>query len=285
MSIIKGFISVDLEGMPYIVIPGHLNLKGPLYDEARRIATKITLIAADELNKNGFDHVVIADSHGPMVNLLVDDLPEYVDIVRGFPRPLSMVSGAEGSQAALFLGYHAKFGTAKSTFDHTYSGRSIRRVNVNGNTASEFLLNAYAIGELGVPVILVAGEAQLLNDDVEKYAPWVQTVALKHSMSRLSAVSPSLVRIEKELRRSVKKAVSQRNKGKARLLIPKKPVRMEIDFLASHYADAAELLPSIKRVDGLKVEYTASSMTEAYRVFELLGLASSGVFALYESLR
>jgi D-amino peptidase len=285
VSIIKGFISVDLEGMPYIVIPGHLNLKGPLYDEARRIATKITLIAADELNKNGFDHVVIADSHGPMVNLLVDDLPEYVDIVRGFPRPLSMVSGAEGSQAALFLGYHAKFGTAKSTFDHTYSGRSIRRVNVNGNTASEFLLNAYAIGELGVPVILVAGEAQLLNDDVEKYAPWVQTVALKHSMSRLSAVSPSLVRIEKELRRSVKKAVSQRNKGKARLLIPKKPVRMEIDFLASHYADAAELLPSIKRVDGLKVEYTASSMTEAYRVFELLGLASSGVFALYESLR
>lgn len=281
----KGFISVDLEGMPYIVIPGHLNLKGPLYNEARRIATKITLIAADELNKNGFDHVVIADSHGPMVNLLVDDLPEYVDIVRGFPRPLSMVSGAEGSQAALFLGYHAKFGTAKSTFDHTYSGRSIRSVNVNGNTASEFLLNAYAIGELGVPVILVAGEAQLLNDDVEKYAPWAQTVALKHSMSRLSAVSPSLVRIEKELRRSVKKAVSQRNKGKARLLIPKKPVRMEIDFLATHYADAAELLPSIKRVDGLKVEYTANSMTEAYRVFELLALASSGVFALYESLR
>lgn len=281
----KGFISVDLEGMPYIVIPGHLNLKGPLYNEARRIATKITLIAADELNKNGFDHVVIADGHGPMVNLLVDDLPEYVDIVRGFPRPLSMVSGAEGSQAALFLGYHAKFGTAKSTFDHTYSGRSIRSVNVNGNTASEFLLNAYAIGELGVPVILVAGEAQLLNDDVEKYAPWAQTVALKHSMSRLSAVSPSLVRIEKELRRSVKKAVSQRNKGKARLLIPKKPVRMEIDFLATHYADAAELLPSIKRVDGLKVEYTANSMTEAYRVFELLALASSGVFALYESLR
>lgn len=196
-----------------------------------------------------------------------------------------MVSGAEGSQAALFLGYHAKFGTAKSTFDHTYSGRSIRSVNVNGNTASEFLLNAYAIGELGVPVILVAGEAQLLNDDVEKYAPWAQTVALKHSMSRLSAVSPSLVRIEKELRRSVKKAVSQRNKGKARLLIPKKPVRMEIDFLATHYADAAELLPSIKRVDGLKVEYTANSMTEAYRVFELLALASSGVFALYESLR
>ena len=30
MILMKAFISVDLEGMPYIVIPGHLNLKGPL---------------------------------------------------------------------------------------------------------------------------------------------------------------------------------------------------------------------------------------------------------------
>ncbi|HVP16671.1 MAG TPA: M55 family metallopeptidase [candidate division Zixibacteria bacterium] len=103
----KGFISVDLEGMPYIVIPGHLNLKGPLYEEARRIATKITLITADELNKNGFDKVTIADSHGPMVNIRIDDLPEYVEIVRGFPRPLSMVSGIEGCETRA-LSAHVK---------------------------------------------------------------------------------------------------------------------------------------------------------------------------------
>jgi D-amino peptidase len=281
----KAFISVDLEGMPYVVIPGHLNLRGPLYDEARRTATKITLITADELNKNGFDEVLIADSHGPMVNLLVDDLPEYVEIVRGFPRPLSMISGVDGCQIALFLGYHAKFGTAKSTFDHTYSGRSINRVEVNGIPASEFLLNAYVAGELGVPVILVAGDAQLLDDDVKKYAPWAETVALKHSMSRLSARSSSLTRIEKELRESVKKAVAKHKRDKAKVLVPKKPVRMGIDFLATHFADAAELLPNVKRTDGLRVEYTANDMVEAYKVFELLGLTSSGVSALYESLR
>ncbi|NIO36766.1 peptide transporter, partial [Candidatus Bathyarchaeota archaeon] len=39
----KAFISVDLEGMPHIVIPGHLSLNGKLYDEARKIATKVTL--------------------------------------------------------------------------------------------------------------------------------------------------------------------------------------------------------------------------------------------------
>lgn len=81
----KAFISVDLEGMPHVVTPGHLGLKGTLYEEARRIATRVTLTVADELNKNGFDNVTIADSHGPMVNIHVDDLPEYVEIVRGFP--------------------------------------------------------------------------------------------------------------------------------------------------------------------------------------------------------
>ena len=65
----KAFISVDMEGMPYIVIPGHLSLKGTLYEEARKTATKITLTVAEELHKNGFNQILIADSHGPMVNL------------------------------------------------------------------------------------------------------------------------------------------------------------------------------------------------------------------------
>jgi D-amino peptidase len=276
----KAFISVDMEGMPYVVIPGHLNLKGALYEEARKIATKITLITAEELHKNGFDEVVVADSHGPMVNLHVDELPEYVEIIRGYPRPLSMVAGVEDCDAALFLGYHAKFGTAKSTFDHTYSGASIHKLEVNGTEVSEFLLNAYAAGEYNVPVILVAGEAQLLKDDVKRYAPWAKTVALKHSLSRVSARSPSMIKIEKELRQAVKSAAVIFKQKKAKPLTTPKPVKMGVTFNASHFADVAELLPSAKRTGGLKVEYTAKNMTEAYKTFELLAIASSGISAL-----
>ena len=281
----KAFISVDLEGMPYIVIPGHLGLKGTLYNEARKVATKLTMVVADELHKNGFEGVLIADSHGPMVNLLVEDLPEYVEIVRGFPRPLSMVSGVQECGVALFLGYHAKFGTAKSTFDHTYSGGSINKVEVNGLAASEFLLNAYVAGEFGVPVVLVAGEAQLLEDDVKAYAPWAETVALKHSLSRLSARSASLTKIEKELRKATRRAVAKRKRRTAKPLTAKKPVKIGVTFLASHFADVAELLPNVKRVDGLKIEYSSRNMVEAYKVFEMLVLAASGISAILERLR
>jgi D-amino peptidase len=276
----KAFISVDLEGMPHIVNPAHLNLKGALYEEARKIATRVALCVADELNKNSFDDIIIADSHGPMVNVLVDDLPEYVKLIRGYPRPLSMVAGVEGCDVALFLGYHAKFGTAKSSFDHTYSGGSINKLEINGVTVSEFLLNAYAAGELKVPVILVAGEAQLLSDDVEKYAPWAETVALKHSLSRVSAESPSMLVIEKDLRTAVRKAVSKFKKGRAKPLRTKKPVKVRVTFLMNQFADAAELLPSVRRVDGLVVEYDVRDVLEAYRTFELLTLAASGVSSM-----
>jgi len=279
----KGFISVDMEGMPYVVTLGHLNLKGTLYSEARTIATKVTLTVAEELNKNGFDEIVIADSHGPMVNLLIDDLPEYVQIIRGYPRPVSMVAGVEDCDAALFLGYHAKFGTAKSTFDHTYSGGSINKVEVNGVEVSEFLLNGYAAGDFKVPVILVAGEAQLLKDDVKKYAPWAETVALKHSLSRVSAKSFSMVKIQKELKQATKRAATHFKQNKAKLLVAKKPVKIGVTFLASHFADAAELLPIVKRIDGLKVEYTASNLIKAYKTFELLALAASGISAILQN--
>jgi D-amino peptidase len=284
-KMLKAFISVDLEGMPYIVIPGHLALKGTLHDEARMIATKIVLTAADELRRNGFGKVVIADSHGPMVNLLVDDLPDYAEIVRGFPRPLSMVAGVEGCDAAVFLGYHAKFGTAKSTFDHTYSGGTINKVEVNGIASSEFLLNSYVIGELGVPVIMVAGEAQLIRDDVKRHAPWAETVALKHSLSRLAARSPSMKVLDKELRKSVKRAAARYIKGNIEKLTIEAPVKTRITFMTSLYADAAELLPIAKRIDALRVEYVSGSMVEAYKTFELLTMAASGLFNMLETLR
>lgn len=284
MNVVKAFISVDMEGMPYVVLPGHLNLKGTLYEEARKTATLVTLTVAEELHKNGFDTIVVADSHGPMVNLHVEDLPEYVEVIRGFPRPLSMVAGVEDCDAALFLGYHAKFGTAKSTFDHTYSGSAINRVEVNGVEASEFLLNAYVAGERNVPVILVAGEAQLLKDDVRRYAPWAKTVPLKHSLSRVSARSPSMPRIKKELRMAVKQAMVAFRGKKTKPLSAPKPVRMNVTFLTSLFADVAELLPSAKRMDGLRIEYQAKNMKEAYKTLELLVLAAAGSSSLIAQL-
>jgi len=278
----KAFISVDLEGMPFVVIPGHLNLKGVMYNEARKIATRITLTVIDELNRAGFNEIILADSHGPMVNLHIDDLPEYVEIIRGYPRPTAMITGIEGCDVALFLGYHAKFGTSHSTFDHTYSGATIRRLEMNGIELSEFLLNSFAAGDYNVPAILVAGDAQLLKDDVEQYTPWVERVILKQSLTRLSARSPSMVKIEVNLREAVRKAANHYKENQVRPLKMNSPIITAVSFLSSHFADVAEMLPFIKRTDGLTINYTTENVIESYKIFELLVLAASGMTRIIE---
>lgn len=272
----KAFISIDLEGLPFLVIPGHLGLKGSLYEEARKITTKVALIVADELKKNGFDEVLIADSHGAMVNVLIDELPEYVEIIRGNPRPASMVAGVEECDVALFLGYHAKFGTEKSTFDHTYSGASVHNLVINGTSTSECLLNSLAAGEYDVPVILVAGEEKLLETDVKQHTPWAERVILKRSLSRLAARSPSMIKIEEMLRIGVKKAVKNFNDKKVKPLKAGKDVKVDLTFRTSFLADIADLLPIVKRKSGLEVSYEAKDIIEAYKIFQHLCWAASG---------
>ncbi|MFX1476010.1 MAG: M55 family metallopeptidase [Promethearchaeota archaeon] len=279
----KAFISIDLEGMPYIVIPGHLSLKGALYTEARQIATKVTLAVAEELHANGAKEVVVADSHGPMVNLLVDNLPDYLEIVRGYPRPVSMVAGVENCDVAMFLGYHARAGTAYATFDHTYSGRAIHRVMVNGVEASEFLLNAYVAGDSKIPVVLVAGDRSLLEEEVKQYAPWAERIVLKQSLGRGAARSFGMGKIEKELRNGVKQALTTFKQKQAKPLITKHPVTMRVTYASTYFADAAELLPIVTRKGGLDIEYTVDNMVQAYKVFELLSLAASGVWAIKQN--
>jgi len=277
---LKAFISIDLEGMPHIVSVEHLAPKRALYDEARKIITKVTLAAIEALHENGFSEVIVADSHGPMINLLIDELPEYVEVVRGYPRPVSMVYGVENCDLAVFLGYHAKAGTARSTFDHTYSGLTIASLVINGIEASEFLLNAWAAGHYDVPVVLVAGEEKLLSDDVAKYAPWVERIILKRSASRYAAISPSLTRIVKELRSGVARAVEKFRNGECKPLKTNYPVEMRVKFFKSSFTDAAELIPGAERIDALTVKFTAKDIIEAYKVFQLMTLAAFAINAI-----
>jgi D-amino peptidase len=277
MESVKAFISCDMEGLPFTVSNEHGGPGKMLYDETRTIMTECMLSVVEELNAAGVKQIVVADAHGPMVNLLPGRMPKGVSLVRGTPRSHSMVAGASGCDFAIFIGSHAKPDTAMATFDHTISSSALRKVKVNGIEMSEFLLNAAYLGEEGVPVVMVAGDKTLLDDDVSESAPWAVGVQLKESLGRYSAISPSMVEIDEQLKEGTKKALLEFKNHRTKLFRLKTPAQVELMFQSSAFADIAGDLPGAKRLDGSRIRFTSPTIGDVLNTIKLLVFASIGV--------
>ncbi len=267
----KLFISVDAEGMPWVPYKDMLSPGDPLYNELRQIMTWVTNTVIDEIARNQQADIVVADSHGSMVNLDPFRLNEQATLVRGFPRPLAMIYGSEGASGALFLGYH---GSPQSggVLGHTYAGRIIHRVRVHASdAASEYLLNTLALGEMGIPVILVAGD-ESLRPEVEEHTPWAVFVPLKKWASGLADTTPPKTRLEHMIREGVREALRRLAHGQAKPLKPEEPWII-VEYKRPWHGDLASLFPCVERIDGVTVKLNCDSFIRNYKLFEGLAIA------------
>ncbi len=282
LSQLRIYVSVDFEGLPGIASVSQLVPKAPQYSDGRELVTRVVETIVSELRSLDVTDIMVADSHGYMANLI----PWRIDarMLMGFPRPVSMMLGVEEYTAAMMIGYHAAAGTVGGFLDHTYSSAAFQRIRVNGELASEFLLNAVYAGEKEVPVILVAGDDRL-RGQVMKYTPWAVFVPLKRGVARYAAVSDPVDRVLDQLRRGVREAIDRLKRGDVKPLTLEKPYRIQVEFKNQALADIAAGLPGFKRVDGYTVEFEAESMEYALTVIELLALANAGVNYLLQQLR
>src|SRR5271167_3633389 len=151
---LKVFISVDMEGVAGVVSVDQLMPGSFEYDRFRNFMTQETLAAIEGARQAGATEFVVADSHGNEQNLLIEQFPPDVRIVRGDPRHGGMMGGIDGSfDAAMFVGYHASTHNAKGVRAHTFSSARLTRVALNGQPVTEGAWNAAIAGQFGVPVI------------------------------------------------------------------------------------------------------------------------------------
>ncbi len=267
------FISVDFEGLPLVSNFSHLSPGKPGYADARRVLSRILTTVVNKLVDMGFE-VTIADSHGFMTNVDWCELSPKTRLIHGYPRPHSMVYGARGSAFAILLGYHGGAGAA-SVLSHTYSIRAIHSIRIGGTEVSEFLMNALALGEMGVPVGLVAGSAEL-REEVEKYTPQAVFIELKRSISYTAAESKPPREVEEELIKAIENVVELYKMGE---LKPLKPwsTEFEVEFSLPAYADLVSLIPGVKRVDGRRIRYNLNSIVKGIDLLEVIVAVCAGV--------
>jgi D-amino peptidase len=279
---VRVYVSVDFEGLPGISSVAQLLPRSPQYGDGREIATRVIDAVVSELKEVGASDILVADSHGYMANLV----PWKVDarLLQGYPRPISMVLGVEGYDALMLIGYHAGAGTVEGFLDHTYSGATFQRVRVNGEPASEYLLNALIAGDKGVPVILVAGDEKL-QQQVEKFTPWAVFIPLKRGVARYAAVSEPLSVAIKKLRDGVREAVSRLRRGDVRPLTLRKPYRVEIETRNPGVVDLVSRLAGVERLDAYTVAVEVDRMEDAMLLIQLIALVNAGLSSIIQQLR
>jgi D-amino peptidase len=264
------YISVDMEGVAGVVHEDQTNPLDPRcapeYARFRRLMTAEANAAIQGALDAGATSVLVNDSHWEMRNLLAEELNEAAQLVSGGPKPLSMMEGvAEGHDAALFIGYHARAGTGNAILDHTYADR-ILDVRLNGRSVGEVGLNAALAGAYGVPVALVSGDSALAAEAGELLGEDLTTVIVKEAVSRHAAKSLAPSVACRMIREGVAKALTRRH---APFVLPS-PVTLEVEFSKTVEADMAELCPGAIRTGGRAVRYTHDDYREVFRAWRVM---------------
>jgi D-amino peptidase len=208
----------------------------------------------------GVAEILVKDAHDSGRNLDPAALPRNVSVLRNWTRsPLMMVAGAEaGFDAAMFIGYHSGAGADGNPLAHTMN-TGIVRLTVNGEPASEFLLNAYTLATLGVPVILVAGDRQLC-ERAQALNPNIRTVPVNQGIGGATlAIHPDLA-VER-----IQAAAAEALRGDPAACALTLPDRFQltVQYRVHDQAHRASFYPGATRTGPDSVGFAATAWTDA----------------------
>jgi D-amino peptidase len=262
----KVYISADMEGISGIVGDDQVSAGGAEYGRSRKLMAEDVNAAVRGAIAGGATEVIVNDSHGGQRNILPEDLdPSARLITHSFKRYGMMEGLDETFDAVLFIGYHAKADTPGGLFAHTGSG-VVRDVQIDGRSVGEGGMNTLLAGWYGVPVVLVTGD-DLAVAQVREVATAARGVVVKRAINVRAAELMPLREARREIEASARVAVAEAKKP-----APKRPssVRVRLRYRNFTYPEIAEAFPAIKRVEPDTIEFTATTMPEAYRLIRVL---------------
>ena len=125
-------------------------------------------MVAEGLARAGADYILVCDGHGPMRNLFFEDMHPAAHLLTGSgdAKDHCQLEGADSRafEAAVLIGYHAMAKSYNAIHPHTTAGAAVAELRVNGIPHSETGLNAAVLGSLGIPVIMVTGDATTMDE-------------------------------------------------------------------------------------------------------------------------
>lgn len=263
----KVFLSADIEGTAGIAHWDEADRSHPAYAEFRELMTAEVVAACEGARAAGATGIVVKDSHDSGRNLILDRLPDDVQVLRGWSgHPDAMMFGLDESfAAALYTGYHAKAGSEANPLAHTTSLR-IERLLLNGERASEFTMNALCAARYGVPSVFLSGDAEICGD-ARAMVPGIGTVATLRGIGN-SALSLAPARARAAIRGGVEAALTSIS---GQCLPPVTgPFEMVIEFNTPSAAYRGSWYPGARQHGPRAVAFDAADFFETQRAFRFI---------------
>lgn len=237
------FIVPDMEGMGsavdiHEVIAGnegeqYRNLSSPDYwDRYRLLLTQEVNATIRGARLAGARSFVVNEGHGGnlFANVLPWDLDTAAILVRGFPKPLVMITGIDSTFGTMmFTGAHANAGSP-GVMAHNFAFDSF---TVNGRVLNEAGIAAFIGGEMGVPMALAAGDDALTAETREMLGP-IETVTVKIVYSRSAAAGLPPAQVHRLLRAGAARAVRRVRSGELKPLALSRPYQVRFCLRRSY---------------------------------------------------
>jgi D-amino peptidase len=265
----KLFISADMEGCAAVSSQHALTPDRWEWTAARGWMTQEVIAAAEAAFNAGYEQIIVTDGHGNAQNIDPDALPDNVWLIRSWPRPLLQMQGVEDPEvsACAFIGYHASPTTQGSVMAHSFHGGAFRSVRLNGEDCSEGYLNAALAGELGRPVILVAGDAHTVAD-AHRYAPDAVGFIAKRSLGWRSQMSLPPAQVRRQLKEAMSEALAR---PLPKPFVVQGPFRLELEMTTQAAAEMLAYLPGVEQFSACDV---AASFERVEAVMRFVAFAT-----------
>ena len=257
---LKVYISADMEGVAGVVTGDQLGPGAFEYERFRNFMTRETLAAVQAAKEAGATEVVVSDSHGNGENLLIEQFPKEVRVIRSWPRRLSMMAGIDTTfDAVIFIGYHASASNPQGVRAHTFSSARLTRVALNGVAVSEGAWNAAVAGHFGVPVVMISGDDAAIAEVRALVGP-VEAAETKRALGFHAADSLTPDASCELIGRKVKAALARRKDFKPYVVRP--PITLEVGFKHYRPAEVLAYLRGVERIGTHAVRYQGKDMPE-----------------------
>lgn len=257
------FIVPDMEGMGSAVdsrevlagneTPEYAGRSSPDYwDRFRLLLTKEVNATIAGARLAGGRSFVVNEGHGGnlFANILPWDLDSAAMLVRGFPKPLLMISGIDSTFGTLmFTGAHAGPGMG-GVMSHNYAFDAF---TVNGTKLNEVGINALIAGEMGVSVSLVSGDDALIDETRTILGKEFVGIVTKRAVGRSAAITYSPAKVRAMLRDGAAQAVRLERAGRIAPFTMSKPYTVDFTLRAS-YSDT--VVTGVKSLREFKLEQT-----------------------------